>query len=201
MSLFRCSQLLSRQNGSLLSLFKHSTGYYSDEKKPNDEVEKADAQKKDKPNKKSAQTKGDKKELSKQTQSAISGLLGKLSENSALKTVRKVQLSKPHGYQNIRKGQQVDARDRRPKNIKDAAQAVSDEFGIDNMTEDLIGALGLDNNDTNKRAARRTDDKSKEIGYVLSLKCQRLALKILSLYSDFSSYKGKPRGERASFSA
>lgn len=134
MSLFRCTQLLSRKNGTLLNVFKHSTVYYSDDKKSSDDGDAKDKAK-EKSVKKQAKSS---KSFSPESQIRLNELLKKLSSRSSLKVINEVQGSKPIGYRKIRQNQQLDAKERKPRNVTDAAKAVSEELGQEGIKDEIL---------------------------------------------------------------
>lgn len=140
MSLIRCTHLLSRKNGTLLNVFKHSTVYYSDDKKssddgaPNDSKGTTDAKSDKKPEKQS-------KSFSSESQNRLNELLKKMSSRSSLEIVKEVQGSKPIGYRKIRQNQKLDGQERKPRNVTDAAQAVSKELGEDTIKNEILAPL------------------------------------------------------------
>lgn len=158
MYLIRCNRYLCQRNGNSLNLFKHSTQYYSDDKKSSDNGNE-DAnhssssndktEKKQKSDKKSAkQEQSAAKSFSPETQTRLNELLKKLSSRSTLGIVKEVQTSKPLGYKNVRKVQRLDAKETKPKNVRDAAKAVSQELGDDNVEKDILSPYKTDPNDT-----------------------------------------------------
>lgn len=137
MSLIRCTQLLSRKNGTILNAFKHSTVYYSDDKKSSDDGDQNDA--KPETDTKSAKKEAKKsKTFSPESQNRLNDLLKKMSSRSSLSVVTEVQNSKPIGYRKIRQNQRLDATERKPRNISDAAQAVSNELGEKNIKDEIL---------------------------------------------------------------
>lgn len=157
MYLVRSNRFLCQNNVNSLNLFRHSILYYSDDKKSSDNNnDDANAAKTD--NKNESKQKKDKK-LAKQDQSAsksfspetqnrLNDLLKKLSSRSTLGIVKEVQTSKPLGYKNVRKVQRLDAKETKPKNVRDAAKAVSQEFGDSNVENDILSPYKTDKKET-----------------------------------------------------
>lgn len=139
-----------------MNSFKHSTVYYSDDKKSSDnDNENEDPnrsnkkeEKKRKSDKKSAkQEESAAKSFSPETQNRLNELLKKLSSRSTLGIVKEVQTSKPLGYKNVRKVQRLDAKETKPKNVRDAARAVSKDFGDANVENDILSPYKTDKNE------------------------------------------------------
>lgn len=154
MFLIRCNQILCRKSGNLQNLFKHSVVYYSDEKNSSDDggskPSDKDGASKQKIVKKSVKEEVKaKKSLSPESQNRLNDLLKKLSARSTLGIVRDVQTSKPLGYRNIRKIQKSDVNEARPKNIRDAAKAVSHELGDAKVENDILQPYQTDTNEAN----------------------------------------------------
>lgn len=140
-----------------LNSFRHSILYYSDDKKSSDnnndaaDATKADnkTEKKQKRDKKAAkQEQSASKSFSPETQSRLNELLKKLSSRSTLGIVKEVQTSKPIGYKNVRNVQRLDAKETKPKNVRDAARAVSQEFGDANVEKDILSPYKTDKKET-----------------------------------------------------
>lgn len=156
MSLFRCTQLLRRENVNFLNPFKVSTVFYSDDKKSSDDGAQSDkepaadeAKKKDVSKKSSKQTETDSKQsFSPESQNRLNILLKRLSSRSALNIVNDVQVSKPIGYQNIRQNQKVDASERKPRNFTKAARAVSQELGDERVMDEILAPFQVGQKDT-----------------------------------------------------
>lgn len=141
MSLIRCTRLISHKNGNPLNLFKHSTVYYSDDKKSDDDgnqTDKKDESKKESDKKATKQTKIAAKPISAESQTRLNELLKKLSSRSTLNIVKEVQGSKPMGYKKLRQTQRLDAKDSKPKSITAAAKAVSEELGDEQVKDDIL---------------------------------------------------------------
>lgn len=137
MSLIRCTQLLSRKSGTLSNVFKHSTVYYSDDKKSSNDENQNDA--KPVTNKKNDEKEAKQsKSFSPESQNRLNDLLKKMSSRSSLGVVTEVQSSKPIGYRKIRQNQRLDAKERKPRNISDAAQAVSTELGEKSIKDEIL---------------------------------------------------------------
>lgn len=146
MSLVRCTQLLRRKNGHFLSSLKNSTVFFSDDKKSSgdgtENDQKSEANEKDNDKKPSKQGKASKGSFSPESQNRLNDLLKKLSSRSTLGTVKEVQGSKPLGYRNLRQTQRLDAKERKPRNLGDAAEAVSQELGDEKITNDILEPIG-----------------------------------------------------------
>lgn len=157
MFLIRCNRFLCQKNGNLLNSFKHSTVYYySDDKKSSDNENDTEDpnrsnkkdEKKRKADKKSAkQEQSAAKSFSPETQNRLNELLKKLSSRSTLGIVKEVQTSKPLGYKNVRKTQRLDGKETKPKNVKDAARAVSQELGDAKVENDILSPYKMDKNE------------------------------------------------------
>lgn len=147
MSLIRCTQLLSRKNNSFLNVFKPSTVHYSDDKKSSDDG--APNEVNEKPNKtvkKSAKKANNQAQsFSPESQNRLNELLKKLSSRSAMKIVTEVQGSKPLGYRNLRKKQNIDAKEQKPRNVTHAAKAVSAELGEEKVEDEILAPFGEQN--------------------------------------------------------
>lgn len=149
MSLIRCTRLLNVKNGGALNFFKSSTVYYSDDKKPDDVGQSKDETKKESNKKGSKSANGATKQLSDESQKRLNELLKKLSSRSnALSIVKDVQTSKPNGYKKMREIQQLDGQDLKPKSIRDAAKAVSDELGDKKVKNEILTPYGENQNST-----------------------------------------------------
>lgn len=142
MSLLRCTQLLRRQNANFLNSLKNSTVFYSDDKKSPEDGKQTDSKTKttEKHEKEPLkQAKNEKKLVSSESQNRLNNLIKKLSKHkSSLDVVKDVQTSKPIGYKQIRSNQKVDAKERKPKSISDAAKAVSQKFGDEKIKHDIL---------------------------------------------------------------
>lgn len=145
MSLVRCTQLLRRKNGHFLSSLKNSTVFYSDDKKSsgdgteNDQKKESNEKDDKKPSKQGKASNGS---FTPESQNRLNDLLKKLSSRSTLGTVKEVQGSKPLGYRNLRQTQRHDAKERKPRNLGDAAKAVSQELGDEKITDDILEPIG-----------------------------------------------------------
>lgn len=142
MSLFRCTQLLSRKNGILLNVLKHSTVYYSDEKKSSDDGAQKDSNDtadKSSDNEKDKQSTNETKPESK---NRLNQLLKSMLVRSSSNVGKELERSKPIGYRKLRENQNIDAKERKPRNITDAAKAVSDELGDDAVKKEILAPLG-----------------------------------------------------------
>lgn len=162
MFLIRCNRFLYRKNDNLLNLYKHSTVYYSDGKKSSDDNTGNDDDDDDNMNRTNEKDKGNQKidkksankeknaskSISPESQNRLNELLKKLSARSTLGIVQEVQTSKPLGYKNLRKIQRLDAKETKPKNVKDAARAVSNEFGDERVEIDILSPYKTDENGT-----------------------------------------------------
>lgn len=142
MSLIRCNRFLCRKNSNLVNLFKHSTVFYSDEKSSSDdnkeETPKAD-EKKRKTEKTSAKREVTASQsLSPESQNRLNELLKKLSSRSTLSIVKEVRTAKPLGYKRIANVQNLDGERAKPRNVRDAARAVSQEMGDTNVENDIL---------------------------------------------------------------
>lgn len=149
MYLMRCNRFLCHKNGNPWNFYKQSTLYYSDDKKSSDnDNEDASSTSSTTTNKNKNKQESDKssakpkqnaaKSFSPETQNRLNDLLKKLSSRSTLGIVKKVQTSKPLGYQNVRKAQRLDSNETKPKNVREAARAVSQELGDANVEEDIL---------------------------------------------------------------
>lgn len=144
----RCNRFLCHKNGNPWNLYKQSSLYYSDDKKSSDNDNEDASSTSSSTNKNQNKQESDKssakpkqnatKSFSPETQNRLNDLLKKLSSRSTLGIVKKVQTSKPLGYQNVRKTQRLDSNDTKPKNVRDAARAVSKELGDANVEEDIL---------------------------------------------------------------
>lgn len=149
MFLIRCNHFLYRKNGNLLNLFKQSTVYYSDEKCSSDDKindSKSKGEKKRKSVEKSTKQERDSapKSLSPESQNRLNELLKKLSSRSALNIVKDVQITKPLGYRHIVEMQKFNATESKPRNVRDAAKAVSRELGDKKIESDILSPYAPD---------------------------------------------------------
>lgn len=147
MSLVRCTQLLRRQNANFLNSLKNATVFYSDDKKtPKDEKQTDSKSKTTEKHVKepSKQAKTEKKAISSESQNRLNDLIKKISKRtSSLDVVKNVQTSKPIGYKQIRSSQKVDAKERKPRSISDAAKAVSQDLGDEKIKHDILAPYAL----------------------------------------------------------
>lgn len=140
MSLIRCARLLNRKECSLSHVFKQITVFYSDEKNSSDDGDQSNKSdnKKAADKKGAKQTKSASKSISTESQAKLNDLLKKLSARSTLGIVKEVQGAKPIGYRKLRQTQNLDAKETKPRNIKDAAKAVSQELGDEKVQDEIL---------------------------------------------------------------
>lgn len=146
----RSNRFLCHKNGNPWNFYKQSSLYYSDDKKSpdNDNEDASSTTSSSSTNKNKNKQGSDKssakpkqnatKSFSPETQNRLNDLLKKLSSRSTLGIVKNVQTSKPLGYQNVRKMQRLDSNETKPKNVREAARAVSQELGDANVEEDIL---------------------------------------------------------------
>lgn len=152
MSLIRCTRLLSGKSATISNVYKHSCVYYSSDKKPSDGDVEQDGKQKDakkadeKPSdagvkqaNKSEQNQP--KSIKSDSLNRLNSLLSKMSSKSSLKIVNEVKLSKPLGYSKLRENQQIDRKPKNPRNLRNAAKAVSAEFGDENVEHEILSQI------------------------------------------------------------
>lgn len=155
MFLIRRNRFLCQKNGNLLNTFKHSAVYYySDDKKSGDNdsddpnrSNQKDEKKRRTDEKSAKQEQNAAKSFSPENQNRLNELLKKLSSRSTLGIVKEVQTSKPLGYKHVREKQRLDAKETKPKTVKEAAKAVSHELGDANVEKDILSPYQTDENE------------------------------------------------------